>query len=91
MRDQTLVVGDVTNPMARILPLRRIVETAAFAEKQESSVLQVADICAFVIKRRMMMKLDSERWIQQIGEKLIVDPAGGWPQLPNVPLMGVPR
>lgn len=89
MRDPKLIVGDVPNPMARILPLTRVVEAATFAEKSESSLLQLADICAFVIKRRMMCKLDSERWIQHIGKQLIADPAGGWPTLSEAPKEGV--
>jgi hypothetical protein len=35
-------------------PLRKIVDTPHFAERSDSAPLQVADVCAFLIMRRLM-------------------------------------
>jgi len=42
----------------RVFTARRIVDTVHFAEKEESSILQVADMCAFVMKRYISGKSD---------------------------------
>jgi hypothetical protein len=36
------------------LPFRRIIDAPLFAEKRESAPLQVADVCAWAIKRKLM-------------------------------------
>jgi len=36
------------------LPFRKIIDTVHYAEKQRSALLQLADLCAFVIKRQLM-------------------------------------
>lgn len=48
------------------LPLQRVVDGAYFAEKQDSSVLQIADACAFVIKRHLMGRPETEQFIAPI-------------------------
>lgn len=37
--------------MREFVPLTRIVDTAHFADKKDTSILQLADLCAFVIRR----------------------------------------
>lgn len=41
---------------ARAFSTERIVDTVTFAEKRESILLQIADTCAYVIKRKIMGK-----------------------------------
>jgi hypothetical protein len=48
-----LQLDDVPN-----LPLQKIVDTVHFAGKRESGPLQIADACAFVLKRHLMGKAD---------------------------------
>jgi len=38
----------------RYLPFRKIIDTVHYAGKGESALLQLADVCTFVIKRRLM-------------------------------------
>lgn len=59
---------------AKLLPLERIVETVHFAEKGESSLLQVADICAFAIKRDVMKASHSERLYAPLREQIVFRP-----------------
>jgi hypothetical protein len=40
--------------MRGVLPLKRIMEDPLFQRKRRSSVLQLADFCAYVVKRRLM-------------------------------------
>lgn len=37
-----------------VLPFRRIIDTLHYARKVDSALLQLADVAAFVIKRRLM-------------------------------------
>lgn len=48
------------------VPLTRIVDTLHFAEKRENSLLQLADVCAFCLKRYMMKRPDADRFIKPI-------------------------
>lgn len=48
------------------VPLTRVVDTLHFAEKTENSLLQLADVCAFCLKRYIMKRPDSERFIRPI-------------------------
>ena len=42
------------NPKFSYFPFQRIRDTIHFAKKNESAHLQIADICTFIIKRRLM-------------------------------------
>jgi hypothetical protein len=44
---------EMPSDLQRYLPLERIIESVLFAEKHESSLLQIADMCAYVIRRRI--------------------------------------
>jgi uncharacterized protein DUF3800 len=57
-----------------LLPLERIVETVHFAQKGESSLLQVADICAFAIKRHCMQASHSDRLYNPMRDQLVFTP-----------------
>jgi hypothetical protein len=54
-----------------LMPLERIVETVHFAQKAESSLLQVADICAFAIKRDFMKASHSDRLYAPLRENIL--------------------
>lgn len=53
------------------LPLERIVDTAHFASKQDTSILQIADACAFVIKRHLMGAPDAEYFFEPIRKQQV--------------------
>lgn len=53
----------------------RVIEDPHFAEKEGSSPLQIADICAFVIKRKLMNAQHCDRFFEPLGAHLI----GGLP------------
>jgi hypothetical protein len=57
--------------LAKLIPFERIVETVHFAQKVESSLLQVADICAFAIKRDFMKASHSSRLYDAMREYVI--------------------
>jgi hypothetical protein len=63
------------------LPFKNIVDTAHFAEKKDTPMLQLADICAFAIKRRLMAKPNSDRFAKPIEGQLIINLKGGWPKI----------
>jgi hypothetical protein len=73
--------GDV----AKYLPLERIVETAHFAAKDDSSVLQVADACAFALSRKLKGGPDSERFANPLLRQMVAVPKS-WVRRP---MMGV--
>ena len=58
-----------------LLPFRRIIDTVHFAQKSESSLLQIADVCAFAIKRHVMKKPHSARLFDPLKDQLIIDAA----------------
>jgi hypothetical protein len=51
--------------------LRRIIDTVHFAGKAESRPLQIADMCAFIIKRAMMQKADIRSFYNQIRRQIV--------------------
>lgn len=54
----------------RGLPLTKIVDTPHFAAKRDSSPLQIADVCAFLIMRRLMKREDSQEFFELIAPQL---------------------
>jgi hypothetical protein len=42
--------------------MTRIVDTVHFASKRDCGPLQLADACAFIIKRKMAQKPDADRF-----------------------------
>lgn len=55
----------------KLIPFERIVETVHFAQKTESSLLQIADVCAFTIKRDLMKASHSDRLYNAIRDYVI--------------------
>ncbi len=53
------------------LPLTKIVDTVHFASKAHSIMLQLADACAFAIKRKAMKKSDSKRFFEPLASQII--------------------
>jgi hypothetical protein len=60
------------SPFAGIsyLPLTRIVDTPNFAAKTESVPLQIADLCAYLILRRLLRRSDSQEFFELIAPQL---------------------
>jgi hypothetical protein len=52
--------SSITPMFAKHLPLERIIESVLFADKSDSDILQVSDMCAYVIKRAIGNKPHSE-------------------------------
>jgi hypothetical protein len=52
------------------LPLAKLIDTAHFAAKTESSLLQIADLCAYLILRRFMRQESSQPFFEQISPQL---------------------
>jgi len=57
--------------LEKLLPFERIIETIHFAQKTESSLLQVADVCAFALKRDIMKASHSDRLYNAIRDYVI--------------------
>jgi hypothetical protein len=60
------------SPFAGIsyLPLRRIVDTPHFAAKADSVPLQIADVCAYLVLRRLLRRSDSQEFFELIAPQL---------------------
>lgn len=56
---------------AALLPFRRIPDAAFFAEKKDSSLLQVADVCAFAVKRHLAGQ-DKEGYFSAIADNIVM-------------------
>ena len=52
------------------LPLKKIVDTPHFASKAESAPLQLADVCAYLILRRLMRRDDLQEFFEEIAPQL---------------------
>jgi Protein of unknown function (DUF3800) len=52
-------------------PFDHVIESIQFAQKSDSSLLQIADICAFAIKRWIMRKPHAERLFAPISRNFI--------------------
>lgn len=48
-----------------------IVDTVHFAKKEESILLQIADVCAFCLKRRVMRKGDADRFYALLESQIV--------------------
>ncbi len=59
---------------AQCLPLRKVVGTPQFEMKQDASLLQIADTCAYVIKRQMMRDSKIEQFFKPIRDCLAFFP-----------------
>lgn len=57
-----------------VLPLQHIVDTVFFAEKDESSALQLADACAFAIRRHLEGRPDASDYYDPLIPALVTRP-----------------
>lgn len=51
---------------SKFLPLKRIVDTVYFAAKTDSSILQLADACAFACKRKLMGTKEADYFFEPL-------------------------
>ena len=66
---------DVLSPeMAKYLPLEKIVESPLFSEKNESSILQVADAMAWALNLKLRAGAQCDRFFGPIDSQLIMRP-----------------
>ena len=72
LKDGAKVMRDQMSEVSELLPLTQVAETAFFAQKQESSVLQVADAVVFTIKRKLQNGTDCDIFFGQIDRQLFV-------------------
>jgi hypothetical protein len=63
----------------KVFPVQRVIDAAHFAEKQEAPLLQLADACAFVIKRRLSGHKDVDPFLEKIASQMVTNPKGAWP------------
>jgi Protein of unknown function (DUF3800) len=52
------------------LPLKRIVDTPHFAAKTDSVPLQIADVCAYLILRRLLRRSDSQEFFELLAPQI---------------------
>lgn len=55
----------------QVMPLSKIIDNPSFQPKSGSSILQLADYCAFAIKRRLENKSDGHRLVRPIMDNLL--------------------
>ena len=63
--------ADIYLPATETFKTVHIIETLHFAEKRESPFLQIADMCAFTAKRKLMKKADIEAHYKLIEPQII--------------------
>lgn len=68
---------------SKVIPLQRVIDTAHFAEKSEAPMLQLADVCAYFINRRIMGRPDSMRFLKHIMNQLTSNAHSRWPTAIN--------
>jgi hypothetical protein len=69
-------VGDVNGggEWDKYLPFERIVDSAHFAGKRDTSILQIADVCAFALKRKLQNAKEGDIFFKEFKDQLIVKP-----------------
>lgn len=60
--------------LQNLVPFERVIETAHFAEKTDSSALQVADVCAYVLGRLLRGANQPSAWTSPLLEQLAFGP-----------------
>lgn len=60
---------------------KRLIDTIHFAEKSEAPLLQLADVCACVLKRRLMGKKGSDRFASKMMPCIVNQIRNGWPEI----------
>lgn len=59
---------------SNLLPFRRIIDTVHFAEKNDCSLLQLADLCAFVIRNRLVGRKDIMPIYEELLPQIVIPP-----------------
>lgn len=54
-----------------VLPLSRVIDTPHFAAKTDSPLLQLADLCSFLIKRRLERRENSQPFFEIIAPQIV--------------------
>jgi hypothetical protein len=67
-------IAEMVGNLNDLWPFQRIVEAPLFAEKTDSSPLQVADACAFVIARHLKNAANAERFYAALRDNIIALP-----------------
>jgi hypothetical protein len=62
------------NVLRQVLPLTRFVDTVHFAQKERAPLLQMADVCAYSIRRRIAGEPYSDRFFAPLSEQLYHQP-----------------
>jgi hypothetical protein len=62
------------NPLLRYFPFHHIRDTIHFARKKESAHLQIADVCTFIIKKRLMKDPLAAKLFESIKSVMLVLP-----------------
>jgi Protein of unknown function (DUF3800) len=57
--------------LTNLVPFDRVIETAHFAEKTDASVLQVADVCAYVLGRLLRGTDQPSTWTRPLLDQLV--------------------
>lgn len=65
------LVGELNEHERKLLPLKRIMEDPLFQPKRRSSVLQLADFCAYVIKRKLMSDSRYDRFFGAFHSQIV--------------------
>jgi hypothetical protein len=63
-------IGKANWPEIDGLPLRKVVDTTHFAAKRDSALLQLADVCAFLLMRRLNRQDSTQPFFELLSEQL---------------------
>lgn len=67
--DISPVLSDEIKPF---FPMRRVVDTAHFADKTDTSLIQLADVCAFVMKGRLIKPQENDELFEPLFSQMAV-------------------
>lgn len=73
LKSKEMVAG-LPSAIRAVLPLHHIVDTVFFAEKTESSALQLADACVFAIRRHLEQRNDAADYYEPLIPALVNRP-----------------
>ena len=63
--------SEMIAPFDKFIPFERVVDRIHFSQKKESSLLQIADVCAFAVKRKIMGAPHCDRLYKPIAEQFV--------------------
>jgi hypothetical protein len=71
LRDPDTIAADPIFSRMSGLPLRKVEDTPHFAAKADSAPLQIADVCAFLIMRRLWRRPETQPFFEAIAPQLV--------------------